>query len=666
MFLNKNGDDDDGNGVLDLHDTDPLRNQDGEKLNDNDLEQGEFSFHIYLAGMPGGPLDGDGDGDIDGYTATLSVSGGVKLWDSQSKEHDITGETRELPMNGGNVPFYVEGVQPGAATIKFELTAPDGNVLRSDEVKLTVVNVDLDTDSDNSGAIDGTLTEDLEEEQAPGRILWQNYDDDNGNNAPDQNENPVLNENNLRPVTLTFDAGNADLSGYGLELIAADNLELWDSPSKNNLVPLTYTIGANGIQPPLPTIVYVEGLKLENQPIGQGGIQFRLIGGQASTTPGQVLAEDRALFTVVYADLTAYRPQTEGAGYGNPFPRTAVPAGQQVGIRRNGDDDDGDNLDDLSPTDTSVAGENDLIEVKLHMPPLPGVEYRLESANGSANIAAWGLSSKQNSLSIDGSATISPTQGDDGTIWLEWIGAATAGATANLRLQVRDAVHGHDAFYSPLLTFYPFTSVVVALGGEGQDAPSPGNPDPNIGTFYTAQELYNDGYDVHFFNEDAVNSLGIGTAYDEVVSAVQERGVTEVAVFGYSHGGGSTYSLSDRLNRNIVPASDPWQLDDITLPFIIAYTAYIDAVSNSSGIATEPEDRRPPGTQWHLNVFQTIYWLNGADMGADADRQINVSTDDDTANSNADWDSTDDHYEIDDDELVRDVLEDTLKGHVER
>jgi hypothetical protein len=78
MFLNKNGDDDDGNGVLDLHDAGPLQNS------DYDLELGEFSFHIYLASLPGGPLDGDGDGFIEGYTATLDASEGVKLWDSRS------------------------------------------------------------------------------------------------------------------------------------------------------------------------------------------------------------------------------------------------------------------------------------------------------------------------------------------------------------------------------------------------------------------------------------------------------------------------------------------------------------------------------------------------------------------------------------------------------
>ena len=46
------------------------------------------------------------------------------------------------------------------------------------------------------------------------------------------------------------------------------------------------------------------------------------------------------------------------------------------------------------------------------------------------------------------------------------------------------------------------------------------------------------GYDAHMYAEDVVDATGSGELYAEIVSAVQMRGVTEVALVGFSHGGG--------------------------------------------------------------------------------------------------------------------------------
>ena len=55
---------------------------------------------------------------------------------------------------------------------------------------------------------------------------------------------------------------------------------------------------------------------------------------------------------------------------------------------------------------------------------------------------------------------------------------------------------------------------------------------------------------------------------------MQRRGIGIVSIFGYSHGGGSTHDLAERLDIN------RGSLGTFTMP----YTAYIDGISNSSDI----------------------------------------------------------------------------------
>mgnify|MGYP000275963927 CR=1 FL=1 len=78
------------------------------------------------------------------------------------------------------------------------------------------------------------------------------------------------------------------------------------------------------------------------------------------------------------------------------------------------------------------------------------------------------------------------------------------------------------------LSLFSFTSVVIALGGEDQVPADPPLEPDNHGTFQVAIELYKRGYDVHMYDEDVVSSSGAGAAYNEVVSAVSERGVIGV------------------------------------------------------------------------------------------------------------------------------------------
>lgn len=109
-------------------------------------------------------------------------------------------------------------------------------------------------------------------------------------------------------------------------------------------------------------------------------------------------------------------------------------------------------------------------------------------------------------------------------------------------------------------------------------------------TYDIAVDYYNRGYDVHYY--DVCNHSGTsnfsGPALFEVINAVSNRQVEEVAIYGWSHGGGATALLANRLElgkgQGIVPNT-----------FDISATAYIDAVEYD-GLQTlnaQSETRRP-------------------------------------------------------------------------
>ena len=199
------------------------------------------------------------------------------------------------------------------------------------------------------------------------------------------------------------------------------------------------------------------------------------------------------------------------------------------------------------------------------------------------------------------------------TVWVE----NPNGGTADLEFIAR--ANGNDVC-SDKVHFYPFTSIVIALGGEFQDNPT--DPaDANEGTFQLAIDLFLQGYDVHMYGEDNVGNDGAGAVYNEVVSAVQNRNVSQVAIFGYSHGGGSTHDLAERLNNNRAT------IGTFTIPF----TAYIDAVTQA---AITQENHRPPSSGYHGNYDQEgALFGQWADGGLDggpiddppgADHEVNV------------------------------------------
>jgi hypothetical protein len=175
--------------------------------------------------------------------------------------------------------------------------------------------------------------------------------------------------------------------------------------------------------------------------------------------------------------------------------------------------------------------------------------------------------------------------------------------------------------------------------------------DGNHGTFQVAIALYGMGYDVHMYDEDNVTNAGNGAVFNEISTAANHRSVTQVAIFGYSHGGGSTFSLATRVNGAGL---------GVTMPF----TSYCDAVENDSDADINQETRFPPGSAWHLNQFQNGTFGNfGLDGGPVAGSNpaptgLDVET---TA-----WGAAATHFVVDDYAQVRNLIQTSLTGRVTR
>ena len=340
------------------------------------------------------------------------------------------------------------------------------------------------------------------------------------------------------------------------------------------------------------------------------------------------------------AEMTAYRPQ-HGTGYA-PFAPTAIPDAEEEsatlgpGIRAN------------KPGDTDPNGEDDLIEVELSIDP-PGTQLALRRSSDA--IRVWLTRDKTTGTEISftdnksDALPLSPTE-TELTVWVEW--ASASHGIADLHIEPLTVTVPKDT-----LVFHTFHGIVVALGGEDQVPSDPA--DPNFGTFVAAKSLYTKGFDVHMFDEDTVAADGSGAVYTEIVNAIQNRDVQEVAIFGYSHGAGSTYDLADLLdiNRPTIGVFD------------IVFTSYVDAVSNNSDVDMAQELRRPPSSAYHLNQYQHGVFFEdlGLDGGPVSDSNppptgLDVET--------TPWGDGATHFEVDDFAEVRDLIEASLLPRVTR
>jgi hypothetical protein len=334
--------------------------------------------------------------------------------------------------------------------------------------------------------------------------------------------------------------------------------------------------------------------------------------------------------------LTAFRPQ-HGAGYA-PFVQKRVPEeleedpARGPGIRVNG-------LGELDP-----AGEDDLVEVIVSRE----VDATLVLERSGPQLSVWRTRDRRPGMELPfvGARSAPLPFGRESrlTLWIEWRGA---GGVAALVLRALEPDLALDR-----LLFHAFTGLVVALGGEGQTPQLP--PDPNHGTFVVGQALYEQGYDVLMSDEDEVHADGSGSVYDEVVNAVQHRSVTQLAIFGYSHGGGSTHDLCERLDALRAGIGT----------FTIAFTSYVDGVENDSDIDVDMELRRPPASAFHADQFQrgsfADFFLDGGPVpnSAPPPSGLDVET--------TPWGSGATHFVVDDFTQVRDFILMNLELRVSR
>jgi hypothetical protein len=250
-----------------------------------------------------------------------------------------------------------------------------------------------------------------------------------------------------------------------------------------------------------------------------------------------------------------------------------------------------------------TGGDNDLVPVWIHVNPtedhLDGENIDIFLKRSSSVIRVWGDYEKSTPLLVSQTEVNLDISGSSGWAYVEWDPGDTTTAEAFLELYAKDNTTGVT---KPLDTvrFYPFNSIVIAFVGEFQ---SPADPDS--GMHETATGLHESGYDVQLFDEGDVGWDGLPyESYWAAYNAAQYAGVDQVALIGYSHGGGAVYTLAERLQNDPPPG------------MTLAFTAYIDAIRNGSTIA---ETRLPlPGNQYHHNQYQNTQdpdWWNFSNDG---------------------------------------------------
>jgi len=323
------------------------------------------------------------------------------------------------------------------------------------------------------------------------------------------------------------------------------------------------------------------------------------------------------------ANLTAFRPVTEYIDYSR-YPvaeavETSVTNGP--GIRINGDDDNLNGRADSLDTTATIA-ENDLVRVNV------AGSGGTAAVSWTGSLAVWNSRTKTARIT-NGAAVVNGQQ-----LWVEYVGLShTAGSGTTLNLTVTSG----GTVATDQVVFHTFQSDVLAIGGNSQDPRNFG--DPQLGIFTIGGTLYQQGYDVHLYSHNQIQANGQGAAYTEAVNAILKRKVTNLAVLGYSWGGGATYELATGLQANTA----------LTGRYALKYTAYVDGIRHN---ALGADQRLPPRTLFHDNVFQRKDWLLKGNTIVGANN-LNVT--------NTTWGSSLVHTTLDDNAMVQSIVVGNLK-----
>ena len=142
----------------------------------------------------------------------------------------------------------------------------------------------------------------------------------------------------------------------------------------------------------------------------------------------------------------------------------------------------------------------------------------LRRTNG--NIKVWTDSTKNTPILDENDEAVLALASLTEKVWIE----NPNGGSAFLELEARVAPSG-PVLSSDRVQFFAFTSIVIGLHGEFQFPTDPPFG-PNEGISVIAVALHQEAYDSHMY----VENDGSGPVYDEIVDAVQNRGVTSVAL----------------------------------------------------------------------------------------------------------------------------------------
>lgn len=127
---------------------------------------------------------------------------------------------------------------------------------------------------------------------------------------------------------------------------------------------------------------------------------------------------------------------------------------------------------------------------------------------------------------------------------------------------------------------------------------------------------------------------------------------SQIAIFGYSHGGGTVYNVAWRIHNNFADTNGK----TFEKPHTLVFMSYVDAVKNRFYIDMSGENLRPLGSAFHTSQYQeNNYFVDGAHANGDADDDIDRSN---IVGIN--------HNNIDDNEIVRDFLKTRFKQKVSR
>ncbi len=215
--------------------------------------------------------------------ATNTVYGDI------SYSWSITGPTNAV---GEGPTACIETDQPGVYSVQFNIRTSNevcGVASTVINTNLYVIRVDMDIDVDDDGDVDDT---DESKEESPGAIVFENWDNDDGDAAhtPDKDETSVTGENDLVPfypkLEPTLTTGTLKLEATA----GGSRVKVWMSATKGTEVtlPKTWDLATETV----PTTLYLEGY---DESASANDVELKLSYANGSSS----ICDDKLKITVV-------------------------------------------------------------------------------------------------------------------------------------------------------------------------------------------------------------------------------------------------------------------------------------------------------------------------------------------------------------------------------